>query len=125
MNFAYWSRCSFTDSSPRAWIVTDFSCLGGALMIAMRSFCSSSSVLSYILCYKVSDSLLLRGQNTSCGFQQQEAGVTPNPGGIGPRFCGTMGSLPPLIVVLPRSVSLPSLSHLPALSVSYLHPRVA
>src|SRR5713226_4904751 len=77
MNFAYWSRCSFTDSSTRAWIVTDFGCLGGALMIAMRSFCSSSSVLFYILSYKVSDSLLRRGQNTSCGFQQQEAGVTP------------------------------------------------
>ena len=41
MNFAYWSSCVFTDSSTRAWIVTDFGCLGGALMIAMLSFCSS------------------------------------------------------------------------------------
>src|SRR6266852_3761189 len=65
------------DSSTRAWIVTDFGCLGGALMIAMLSFCSSFTVLSYILSYGFSDSLLLRGQNTSCGFQQQEAGVTP------------------------------------------------
>src|SRR5713226_4417465 len=58
-------------------MVTDFGCLGGALMIAMLFLCSSSTVLSDTLCYKASDSLLLRGQNTSCGFQQQEAGVTP------------------------------------------------
>src|SRR5216683_6703192 len=77
MNFAYWSSCVFTDSSTRAWIVTDFGCLGGALMIAMLSFCSSLTVLSDTLCYKASDSLLLRGQNTRCAFQQQEAGVTP------------------------------------------------
>jgi len=38
MNFAYWSSCAFTDSSTRAWMVTDFGCLGGALMIAMLSF---------------------------------------------------------------------------------------
>jgi len=35
-----------------------------------------------------------------------------------------MGSLPPLIVFWPHSVSLLSLSHLPALSISYLHARV-
>jgi len=46
-------------------------------MIAMLSFCSSFAVLSYILSYDFSDSLILRGQNTSCVFQQQEAGVTP------------------------------------------------
>jgi hypothetical protein len=46
-------------------------------MIAMLSFCSSFTVLSYILSYEFSDSLFLRGQNTSCVFQQQEAGVTP------------------------------------------------
>src|SRR5437879_2599439 len=77
MNFAYWSRCVFTDSSTRAWIVTDFGCLGGALMIAMLSFRSSFTVLCYILSYDFSDFLILRGQNTSCAFQQQEAGVTP------------------------------------------------
>src|SRR6266702_5483106 len=77
MNFAYWSSCVFTDFSTRAWIVTDFGCLGGALMIGMLCFCSSLTVLSDILYYKVPDSLLLRGQNTSCDFQQQEAGVTP------------------------------------------------
>src|SRR5216684_2266988 len=77
MNFAYWSSCAFTDSSTRAWIVTDFGCFGGALMIAMLPRCSSFTVLSYILSYKFSNSLLLRGQNTSCAFQQQEAGVTP------------------------------------------------
>src|ERR1700674_4400450 len=46
-------------------------------MIAMLSCCSSFAVLSYILSYDFSDSLVLRGQNTSCVFQQQEAGVTP------------------------------------------------
>jgi hypothetical protein len=45
-------------------MVTDFGCLGGALMIAMLFFCSSSSVLSYILSYKVAASFFLRGQNT-------------------------------------------------------------
>src|SRR6266852_2095508 len=55
MNSAYRSSCAFTDSSTRAWIVTDFGCLGGALMIAMLSFCSSFTVLSDKLSYKVSD----------------------------------------------------------------------
>src|SRR6266404_1042707 len=77
MNFAYWSSCVFTDSSTRAWIVTDFVCFGGALMIAMLSSCSSFTVLSDMLSYKIPNSLLLRGQNTGCAFQQQEAGVTP------------------------------------------------
>src|SRR5216683_8034447 len=77
MNFAYWSSCVLTDSSTRAWIVTDFGCLGGALMIAMLSPSSSFAVLSDILSYEFSDSLPSRGQNTSYVFQQQEAGVTP------------------------------------------------
>src|SRR6266849_7155322 len=77
MNFAYWSSCAFTDSSTRAWIVTDFGCLGGALMIAMLSLGCSFTVVSYMLSYKLADSLFRRGQNTSCVFQQQEAGVTP------------------------------------------------
>src|SRR6266436_9848186 len=46
-------------------------------MIAMLSCCSSFTVLCYLLSYDFSDSLILRGQNTSCAFQQQEAGVTP------------------------------------------------
>lgn len=58
-------------------MVTDLGCLGGALMIAILSFGSSSTILSDVLSYKLPDSLLLRGQNTSCVFQQQEAGVTP------------------------------------------------
>ncbi len=65
------------DSSTRAWIVTDLGCLGGALMIAMLPLCSSFTVVSDMLSYKGPDFLLLRSQNTSCGFQQQEAGVTP------------------------------------------------
>ncbi len=50
--------------------------------------------------------------------------MTPKPEGIGPRFRGTMGSLPPLIVFWTRSVSLPSLSHLLVLSGGYLHAWV-
>jgi hypothetical protein len=46
-------------------------------MIAILSFRSSFAVLSYIPSYDSSDSFILRGQNTSCVFQQQEAGVTP------------------------------------------------
>jgi len=46
-------------------------------MIAMLSPCSSFTVVSDILSYKFADSFPLRGQNTSCVFQQQEAGVTP------------------------------------------------
>src|SRR5258708_5159575 len=46
-------------------------------MIAMLSFCSSFTVLSYILSYKSVAAPPLRGQNTSCIFKQQEAGVTP------------------------------------------------
>src|SRR5437899_234535 len=46
-------------------------------MIAMLSSCSSFVVLSDMLSYKIPNSLLRRGQNTSCVFQQQEAGVTP------------------------------------------------
>src|ERR1700687_2378792 len=43
----------------------------------MLSCSSFFTVLSYVLFYKIPNSLLLRGQNTSCGVQQQEAGVTP------------------------------------------------
>ena len=68
MNSAYRSSCAFTDSSTRAWIVTDFGCLGGALMIAMLSFYSSFAVLYYELSYKSVAALAPRGQNTGCDF---------------------------------------------------------
>jgi hypothetical protein len=42
----------------------------------MLSYCSSSTVLSYILSYEFLHPLILRGQNTSCELHQQEAGVT-------------------------------------------------
>src|SRR5436309_15106829 len=58
MNFAYWSSCVFTDSSTRAWIVTDFGCLGGALMIAMLFPYSSFVVVSDMLSYEIPNSLL-------------------------------------------------------------------
>jgi hypothetical protein len=77
MNSAYRSSCVFTDSSTRAWIVTVFGCLGGALMIAMLSFYSSLAVLYYGLSYNSVAAPPPRGQNTGCGFLQPEAGVTP------------------------------------------------
>jgi hypothetical protein len=43
-------------------MVTDFGCLGGALMIAMPFFVLFG--LSYILSYEVAASFFLRGQNT-------------------------------------------------------------
>ena len=46
-------------------------------MIAMLSFYSSFTVLSYMLSYKFLIPFFLRGQNTICDFQQKEAGVTP------------------------------------------------
>src|SRR2546430_16985835 len=77
-------------------MVTAFGCLGGALMIAMLSPCSSFAVLSYILSYDFSDSLILRGQNTSCVSQLLEAGVTPQtPRGRAPVFRGGGGRPPP------------------------------
>src|SRR5437899_5223264 len=51
MNSAYRSSCTFIDSVTRAWIVTVFGCLGGALMIGICPFCSSLSVLYDELSY--------------------------------------------------------------------------
>src|SRR5438128_3089410 len=68
MNSAYRSSCAFTDSSTRAWIVTVFGCLGGALMIAMLSFYSSLAVLYYGLSYNSVAAPSPRGQNTGCDF---------------------------------------------------------
>src|SRR5713226_3193626 len=65
------------DSSTRAWIVTDLCCLGGALMIAICPFCSSLVILYYELSYNSVAAPYSRGQNTSCDFQQQEVGATP------------------------------------------------
>ena len=77
MNLPELSSWDFMDSSTRAWIVTVFGCLGGAFMIAICLFCSSLSVLYYELSYRSVVAPYPRGQNTSCAFQQQEAGVTP------------------------------------------------
>ena len=56
-------------------------------------------VLSYILSYDFSDSLILRGQNTSCGFQQQDAGVPPrSPKGSGRDSAARWGRSRPHIV---------------------------
>ena len=93
-------------------------------MIAMLSLCSSFTVLYYMLSYKVTDSLLLRGQNTSCVFQQQEAGVTPEARRDRAAILRRDGVAPASDRVLAALRFLPSLSHLPALSASYLHARV-
>src|SRR5260370_28134272 len=123
MHFAYWSSCVFTDSSTRAWIVTDFGCLGGALMIAMLSFSSSLTVLSHMLSYKFADSLFLRGQNTSCVFQQQEAGMTPEARRDRAAILRRDGGAPASGGVFAALRSLPALSHLLSLFFSYLPAR--
>src|SRR6266851_2268270 len=104
MNFAYWSSCVFTDSSTRAWIVTDFGCLGGALMIAMLlfgppfGFCLTCCLIKLLIPSPARPKHELR-------FPAARGGSDPrSPQGPGPRFCGTVGSLPPLIVFWPRSV---------------------
>src|SRR6202022_2593635 len=66
MNFVYLSSCVFTHTSTRVWIVTDFGCLGGALMIAMFSPCSSFAVCLTSL--KLLIPFFLLGQNISCVF---------------------------------------------------------
>src|SRR2546425_5631221 len=66
------------DSSTRAWIVTVFGCLGGALMIGICPFCSSLSVLYDELSYNSVASLPFRAAKTRLRFPAQpEAGVTP------------------------------------------------
>ena len=93
-------------------------------MMAILSFGSSFTILSDVLSYKVPESLLLRGQNTSCVFQQQEAGVTPEARRDRAAILRRDGVAPASDRVLAALRSLPSLSHLLALSVSYLHARV-
>src|SRR6266481_4816080 len=115
MNIAYRSSCAFTDSSTRAWIVTDFGCLGGALMIAMLSLCSSLTVLRYVLSYKGSDSLPLRGSSGISRLAPAKHAANESPVqlvGWSDRhgFRGNeVGSLPPVRVSCPRADSLPSL----------------
>jgi hypothetical protein len=74
-------------------MVTDFGCLGGALMIAMVFFCSSSSVLYYILSHKITASFLLRGKQGRESrdglerpprFPWQRSGVAPAQSGVFP-----------------------------------------
>ena len=71
------TNSSVTDSSTRAWIVTDLGCLGGALIIAMHYFCSSLRLCLTSCLTELAASRHRLGQNTSGGFQQQDAGVTP------------------------------------------------
>src|SRR5271170_2924509 len=87
-------------------------------MIAMLSPCPSLVGLSYILSYDFSDSLILRGQNTSCVFQQQEAGVTPEARRDRAAILRRDGVAPASDRVLAALRFRASLSHLPALSVS-------
>src|SRR5713226_5771748 len=65
------------DSSTRAWIVTAFACLGGALMIGICPSCSSLAVLYCELSYN-SVAAPLRAAKTRAAISQQlAAGVTP------------------------------------------------
>jgi len=76
-----------------------------------------------MLSYKIPNSLLLRGQNKSCVFQQQEAGVTPEArrdraailrhGGVAPASGRVLaafpfiGLLPCIRLFLPSLISTP------------------
>src|SRR5882762_6203595 len=91
MNSAYRSSCAFTDSSTRAWIVIVFGCLGGALMIAMLSLCSSFTVLSYILSYKsVAAPRSSRPKHGLRFLSSLRRECPPKPEGTGPRVCGAV-----------------------------------
>src|SRR4029077_9564155 len=95
--------CIFTDSSTRAWMVTDLGCLGGALMIAMLSFVPP---LRVCLTYCVTRFLVPTPARPRHELRIPAArgGSDPrSPKGPGPRFCGTVGSVPPPIVFLPGS----------------------
>ena len=75
MNFAYWSSWIFTDSVDSRldryrlrlfrWCLNDRHVLVSFLLVWFCHTCLS---------YKFARSLVLRGQNTICGFQQKEAG---------------------------------------------------
>src|SRR5258708_15452668 len=85
----------FTDSSTRAWIVTDFGCLGGALMIAMPSPCSSFAVLSDILSYRIPDSLRSARPKHELRLPAARGGSDPpSPEGSGRTFAARWGHSP-------------------------------
>src|SRR5713226_3309819 len=76
MNSAYLSSLSFTSSSTRiGWFLT------WVVWVVLSEVASTLLLSAYKLSDFVSDKLSgpshTRGQNTSCDFQQQEAGVTP------------------------------------------------
>src|SRR6266481_1368135 len=101
MNIAYRSSCIFTDSSTRAWMVTDFGCLGGALMIAMLSFCPPLWFLSYILSYKFSDSLFPARPKHELRVPAARGGSDPrSPKGSGRDFAARWGRSRPICPIL-------------------------
>src|SRR5258706_6181663 len=94
-------------------------------MSCLSSPCVVLCFFAYLLLLWIPCSLSSGGKNPRGAPTSRRGGGCPRRrGGMGPLFCGRGGSLPPLIVFWPRSVFLPSLSHLPALSVAYLHARV-
>jgi hypothetical protein len=102
-------------SSTRAWIVTDFGCLGGALMIGMSCSQSSLGICLTARLTKPWNSLDSLRPKRELRFQQKEAGVTPEARRDRAAILRRDG-VPPLIVFWPRSVSVPGLAHLLVLS---------
>src|SRR5664279_1164205 len=105
MNFAYWSSCVFTDPSTRVRIVTDFGCLGGALMIAMLTF-FSSSLVCLTPCITPCILRLLHADKTRSRFLRD--GRERSHELFGRLKAEKAGSLPPDLVFFPRSLLLSS-----------------
>src|SRR6266446_5738839 len=59
---------------------------------------------------------------TSSGRMSSATSCPPEPEGIGPRFCGAVGSLPPILVFWPRPHSCLGLTHL--LISPWVYPRL-
>src|SRR6266849_10340994 len=121
MNSAYLSSLSFTSSSTRiGWLLT------WVVWVVLSEVASTLLLSAYKLSDSVSDKLSgpshTRGQNTSCDFQQQEAGVTPEArrdraailrhGGVTPASDGVLAAF-----------RLLALSAASAFSFSLLSPR--
>src|SRR5208337_3593276 len=121
MNFAYGSSCVFTDSSTRAWIVTDFGCLGGALMIAILCF-SSSYLVCLTLCITTCILRLLHAAKTRSPFFGD--GRERSHELFGRLKAEKVGSLPPNLVLFSVSLFSFSCCLFPPFPETYAHHRV-
>ena len=121
MNSAYWSSCVFTDSSTLAWIVTDFGCFGGALMIAMLCF-SSSYLVCLTLCITTCILRLLHAAKTRSPFFGD--GRERSHELFGRLKAAKVGSLPPNLVFFSASLFSFSSRSFPGFPETYGHHNV-